>query len=89
MSAGLGAQIRIIRSAPKYAHPNYQRGIEEAAALQVLEQSRDWFISFGSVTCMVLYDLRVTIPGLARRVKLDEPDALLHHLAGHQTPLAE
>ena len=50
------------RGAPEFAAPDDQRRIEQAATLQILEQSRDRFIGLLAMFRVVAFDIAVRVP---------------------------
>ena len=76
------------RQAAELAMPHDQRGIEQAAALQVLDQARDRLVGLRAVLLVVVLQVPVRVPArlevAAAGKDLHEADAALDQPARHQ-----
>src|SRR4029453_11337528 len=81
------------RTATEFAAPYHERGLEEAAGLQVAKQTGNRLVGLGSSGLMVLVALRMAIPvGGVHSITvphLHETDAALHQTARQQTSAAK
>ena len=73
--------------------PDDDRLVEQAAALQVVEQGRDRLIDLAAIARVIRFEPAVRVPGAGPAVgaveDLHEPDAALDQPPGRQTELAE
>src|SRR5262249_12843457 len=64
------------RSAAEFAAPDYERAIQQTAALQVFEKAGDGLIAFFAVLTVVPFHIAVGVPLAARsHIELDKPHA--------------
>ena len=75
-----------LRRAAEFAAPQYDGGIQHAAALQIFDQASHRLVRQRRHVQVVLFDIRVRVPlgigGSASRNHAYETDALLDHAAG-------
>ena len=83
------------RHAAELAVPHHQRRIEQAACLEVRDESGDRTIRFGSMLAMVRFDIAVRVPRIdvlvshATVEQLNESHAVLDKAPSHQALPAE
>ncbi len=79
------------RGAPEFAAPEDEGIFEEAAGLEVGEETGDGFVDFGCVLGVALVEIAMLVPldvGIAVG-DLDETDAALQETAGHEALAAK
>ncbi len=81
------------RLTSKFAAPDDQRVLQQAAFFQVLDQPGDWFVCFTRVQVVVRFHVRMSVPVVvvmcSAGVDLDEANTAFDHATSQQTLSAE
>src|SRR5262249_53523404 len=70
------------RRAAEFTAPNDQRGFQQAAAFEILHESRNGAVAFTAIPAVIPIDVAVCIPFAAgAAIDLHEPHAAFHQAA--------